>query len=86
MQQQIQAMEWPGCSTDLNPIEHFWDQLSRAVRRRTNQHNNLLDLRRYLQEEWNALPKERIRRLINSMRERCQARVNAQGRAIVNCQ
>ena len=65
--QQTQTMEWPACSPDLNPIEHLWDQIGRAVKRRINQHNTLLDRRRYLQEVWNALPQELIRRLINSM-------------------
>ncbi len=74
-------MEWPACSPDLNPIEHLWDQLGRAVRRRIHQHNTLLGQRGYLQEEWNALPQERILRLINSMRQRCQAYVNVQGEA-----
>ncbi len=68
------------CSPDLNPIEHLWDQIGRAVKRRINQHNTLLDRRRYLQEVWNALPQELIRRLINSMWQR-QTCVNVQGGA-----
>ncbi len=81
VQQQIQTMEWPACSPDmpnLNTIGHLWDKIGRAVRRRINQHNTLLGLRRYLQEEWNGLSQERIRELINSMQQRCQAFVNAQ--------
>ncbi len=54
--QQIQTMEWPACSPDLNLIVHLWDQIDRAVRQRINQHNALLHLRRYLQVELNALP------------------------------
>ncbi len=46
MQQQIQTMESPTCSPDPNRIEYPWDQLGRAVRRRINRHNTLLDLRR----------------------------------------
>jgi len=27
----MQRMEWPACSTDLNPIEHVWDMLGRRI-------------------------------------------------------
>ena len=58
---------------DLNPIEHCWDQLDRAVRRRTQPGDTLHDLRRYLTEEWDNIPQARIQRLIRSMRRRCEA-------------
>ena len=27
----IARLEWPACSPDMNPIEHAWDTLKRAV-------------------------------------------------------
>lgn len=79
IQQGIQRMEWPACSPDLNPIEHLWDQLGRAVRERTDDVTTLQDLARILVEEWDAIPQNRIRRLVQSMRRRCQAVIAAFG-------
>ncbi len=75
----IQRMEWPANSPDLNPIEHLWDQLGRAVRTRVTDQTTLAGLRQILIEEWNAIPQERVARLIRSMRRRCNAVVNAYG-------
>lgn len=72
-QRAIQRIEWPACSPDLNPIEHLWDQLGRAVRSRVTDATTLRDLRQLLVDEWNAIPQQRIQRLISSMRRRCQA-------------
>lgn len=72
-------MAWPACSPDLSPIEHAWDQLGRAVYARDPQ--NLDELRLFLMQEWEDLPQDRIRRLIRSMRRRCDSVIAAQGGA-----
>ncbi len=70
--QGIERMVWPACSPDLNPIEHLWDQLKRAVNARINQDNTLDDLRQFLQEECMAIPQRTVNTLINSMRRRLE--------------
>ncbi len=75
----IQRMEWPAASPDLNPIEHLWDQLGRAVRNRITYATTLCDLRRILVEEWDNIPMANIRRFIVSMRRRCQCVVASYG-------
>ena len=75
----VPQMEWPALSPDLNPIENLWDQLSRRVAARNSAPQNLNDLRAALQEEWDAMPQQTIRCLVNSMRRRCQAVIDAQG-------
>jgi Transposase and inactivated derivatives len=40
----IQEMEWPGESPDLNPIEHVWDRLNRSVLGRPFPPQTLQDL------------------------------------------
>lgn len=75
----VPQMEWPALSPDLNPIENLWDQLSRLVEARNSAPQNPNYLRAALQEEWDAMPQQTISRLVNSMRRRCQAVIDAHG-------
>ncbi|GFS92898.1 transposable element Tcb2 transposase [Trichonephila clavipes] len=43
-------MEWPACSSDMNPIEHVWDALGRRVAGRQPPPQTLQDLERALLE------------------------------------
>ena len=79
-QQNIQRMDpWPAGSPDLNPIEHCWDKMGRAVRLRIQPGDTLVELRRYLQDAWNNVTPDYINRLIRSMRRRCEACIAARG-------
>ena len=73
----IVRMEWPARSPDLNPIEHAWDMLQTAVSSRPVQPASVQELRQALHEEWDQIPQYKIRRLISSMRRRCQAVIEA---------
>ena len=72
-------MEWPARSPDLNPIEHGWDMLQTAVSSHPVQPASVQELRQALLEEWDQIPQYKIRRLISSMRRRCQAVIEARG-------
>ena len=59
----VDVLDWPACSPDLNPIEHVWDQLGRVV------HQRLTPERQFFQEEWDILTQANIRTLVyNIMR------------------
>ena len=75
----VERMEWPASSPDLNPIEHLWDQLGRAVRARVTNTTMLADLRQMLVKERDAIPQQCVTRLVTSMRRRCQAVVAVHG-------
>ena len=75
----IRVLPWPAKSPDLNPIEHLWDEVERRLKARPAIPANLQELRQALTEEWQAIPRERIRRVILSMRRRCLAVVAANG-------
>lgn len=76
---EIQAMDWPAMSPDLNPIEHVWDMLERRIRLRPAAPQNLQELQEALIEEWERLPQMGIRKLVRSMPRRCQEVLRVQG-------
>ena len=73
----ITVMNRPARCTDLNPIEHGWDMLSRRTRRRQHPPDNLRTLVDALVQEWQVIPQNDIRRIIGSMSRRCQECANA---------
>lgn len=75
----INKMNWPACSPDLNPIEHVWDMLGRRVRDREVAPATINELRLAIQEEWQNIPQDAIRNLIDSMNRRMQAVIRARG-------
>ena len=76
-QNDITVFPWSARSPDLSAIEHLWDILGRRVKARKPQTIEILS--DVLVEEWNAIPQETIRKLINSMRSRVRHVLEANG-------
>jgi hypothetical protein len=57
--------------TDLNLIEHLWDEVGRRVRRRVNSLESVDQLQGALRDEWNTIPQAFVMHLIGYMRRRC---------------
>ncbi|GFX22749.1 hypothetical protein TNCV_4838861 [Trichonephila clavipes] len=68
----IERMDWPARSPDLNPIEHVWDFLGRRLAARTLPPVTIRELRLALKDEWAAMPQQLIDTLILSMGRRCE--------------
>ncbi|GFY18604.1 transposable element Tc3 transposase [Trichonephila clavipes] len=68
----IERMDWPARSPDLNPIEHVWDFLGRRLAARILPPVTIRELRLALQDEWAAMHQQLIDTLILSMGKRCQ--------------
>ena len=51
----VNVLDWPAKSPDLNPIEQIWDELGRHVQRNHTIHI-VNDLAAALQAEWANLP------------------------------
>ncbi|GFU81062.1 transposable element Tcb2 transposase [Trichonephila clavipes] len=75
----IEGMDWPARSPDLNPIEHVWDFLDRRLEARTFPPVTIRELRVALQDEWAAMPQQLIDTLILSMGRRCETCLAVRG-------
>ncbi|GBL87387.1 hypothetical protein AVEN_118335-1 [Araneus ventricosus] len=77
----IRQMDWPARSPDLNPIEHVWGALGRAIATRNPPPRTSVEneLKTSLLNEWDQLPQEMINCLISSMKSRCKACISVRG-------
>ncbi|GFX11871.1 transposable element Tcb2 transposase [Trichonephila clavipes] len=75
----IERMDWPARSPDLNPIEHVWDFLGRRLADRTLPPVTIRELRLALQDECAAMPQQLIVTLILSMGRRCETCLPVRG-------
>ena len=80
-------LQWPakcsamasGESGHVNPTEHVWDLLYRWVRARAIPPRNVWELAGALVEEWGTISQQELANLVQSMRRRCTAVLNAAG-------
>ena len=73
----VSILTWPAKSPDLNPIEHVWDLLDWRVRARDIPPRNVRELSGALVEEWGNISQQELANLVQSMRRRHTAVLNA---------
>ena len=73
----VNVVDFPPKSTDLNIIENIWDGLNSHVRRTDASWTTLNQLRAKVLYEWNNLPQNYVQRYVTSMRRRFVAIVNS---------
>ncbi|GFT95697.1 DDE_3 domain-containing protein [Trichonephila clavipes] len=78
----IERMDWPARSPDLNPIEHVWDFLGRRLAARTLPPVTIRELRLMHEDEWAAMPQQLNDTLILSMGRRCETCLAVSGEII----
>lgn len=75
----IEVMEWPAQSPDLNPIEHLWVHIKRQMNTYETPPKGVFELWERLAAEWNKIPPETCQNLIESMPRRMKAVIEAKG-------
>lgn len=78
-QHDIELINHPSLSPDLNPIEHAWDELDRRIRKRVPQPQDIWELLVMVLEEWDGIEQAVLDNLINSMPRRVTAVRRARG-------
>ena len=77
VEENINVMQWPAQSPDLNPIENLWFILNQKLKhRRVSSCEALFNA---LNEEWKRLPIALLENLVASMPRRCQAAIDSKG-------
>jgi len=66
----IEVMDWPARSPDLNPMENLWGILSRAVYKNGKQFSSINELKSEILLEWLNIPKKTLQNLVSSMEQR----------------
>ena len=75
----IQVLDWPAQSPDINPIEHLWEHLKRQLQKYDSPPKGVHELWGRVEKEWNEIPPEVCQRLVESMPRRVQAVIRAKG-------
>ena len=66
-QRNIKLLPWPAQSPDISPIENIWDVIQRQINERMNLPSNLEELKLVVLEEWEMIPEQTLKHLIEGM-------------------
>ena len=75
----VNRIELPSKSPDLNPIENIWTYLQNLITKRATPTENLATLGQYLLDEWDGIPMDVISNTVKTMGSRIDAVFAARG-------
>ena len=73
-------VKWPALSPDLSPVEQVWQWVDYAVKRRGPW--GAEELAKFVTEEFEKIPQEKIDRLVDSFAKRCKKVIKSRGETI----
>ena len=73
----MEELDWSVQSSDLNPIEHLWDELERRMQARPSRPTSVSDLTYAFLEEWSKSPLNTLLNLVKSLPRRDEAVIAA---------
>ncbi len=80
----VRKIFWPPYSPDLNPIETVWDWMKDYIQEQYPQYERggmtYKMLRKVVREAWDSISVEQLNELIDSMHQRCQDVIDAEGK------
>lgn len=75
----FEVLDWPPQSPDLNPIEHAWVEVKRAISDDQSECQNLDDLWQKAKNSWQNISGDFCRKVVESMPKRIEAVIKAKG-------
>jgi transposase len=79
VEENVEVMDWPAKSPDLNPIENMWGMLARAVYAQGRQFQTRNDLIVTIKRSWDKIGQDLINSLLESMPKRCVSVLELRG-------
>jgi len=70
---------WPPYSPDLNPIETVWNLMKDWIQDNYGEQFSYDTLRVAVKEAWDTITEQQLAQLLQGMKDRCQAVIDANG-------